>query len=77
MARVRTVREHQNLYGDKPAKAVGDEYELPDNLVSGLVGAGLVEDVAEAALAAPDDAPPSASEKAVAEAAKPAKQKKR
>lgn len=49
MARVRTVREHQSLYGDKPAKEIGDEYELPDNLVGSLVGAGLVVDAAEAA----------------------------
>ena len=45
VARVRTVREHQNLYGDKPAKAVGDEYDLPDNLVDSLSGAKLVERV--------------------------------
>ena len=45
MANVKTVREHQNLYGSKPIKAKGDEYELPDNLAKTLSDAGLVEAV--------------------------------
>lgn len=47
MARVRVVRQHQNLYGEEPIKAVGDEYELPDNLAEGLIAAGLAEVPAE------------------------------
>lgn len=47
MARVRVVRDHQNLYGEKPAKAVGDEYEVPDNLVPILASAGLAEEVVD------------------------------
>lgn len=51
MIKVKAVREHQNLYGDKPKKTVGTEYEAPDNMVPVLVSAGLVEEVsAEAAV---------------------------
>lgn len=43
MARVRAVREHQNLYGEKPPKVVGDEYDVPDSQADALVAAKLVE----------------------------------
>jgi hypothetical protein len=43
MAMVRVVREHTNMYGDKPKKAEGDTYELPDNMAKTLSDAGLVE----------------------------------
>jgi hypothetical protein len=77
MARVRTVREHLNSYGVAPAKAIGDEYELADNMAAALAGAGLVELVVnDAALAAPADAPPSASAAAVVDAPKPVKAKR-
>lgn len=42
---VKSVREHQNTYGDKPKKTVGTEYELPDNMGKALIEAGLVEEV--------------------------------
>ena len=45
VVRVRAVREHNNVYGDKVRKAQGDEYDLPDNLVETLTNAGLVEKV--------------------------------
>ena len=45
MVRVRAVREHNNVYGDKVRKAKGDEYDLPENLVETLINAGLVEEV--------------------------------
>jgi hypothetical protein len=64
MARVRTVREHQNLYGDKPGKEVGDEYELPDNLAESLTAAGLVEPVGEEPEAPTTKAKPAKARKA-------------
>jgi len=64
MARVRTVRGHQNLYGDKPNKAAGDEYDLPDNLVGSLVGAGLIEAADASAEASVVPPPASAKTKA-------------
>jgi hypothetical protein len=42
MALVKAVREHFNMYGDKPKKADGDTYELAENMVPTLVSAGLV-----------------------------------
>jgi hypothetical protein len=49
--RVRTLLPHDNDYGDKYSKAVGDEYDHP--APGGLIEIGLVEEVGDAA--APDD----------------------
>jgi hypothetical protein len=44
--RVRTVREHENEYGDKHRKAVGDEYDVAeDRDARTLISAGYVERV--------------------------------
>jgi hypothetical protein len=43
MQKVRTIRDHQNPYGDKFKKSEGDEYEAPTRAVRQLVADGLVE----------------------------------
>jgi hypothetical protein len=42
---VEAIREHQNFYGDKPHKAVGAKYEMPDNTAKVLIDAGLVKEI--------------------------------
>jgi len=45
MMKVRTIRKHQNGYGDSFVKNLRRQYELPEREARGLIRAGLVEEV--------------------------------
>lgn len=46
--KVKTLKPHNNGYGDKFEKAEGDEYELPAQHAAPLIDAGLIEEGGEA-----------------------------
>ena len=47
--RVRTLRPHENSYGEQRSKAKGDQYLLPASVARSLAGLGLVAIAADAA----------------------------
>lgn len=43
---LKAIRKHENEFGDKFAKAVGDEYDAPENAAQSLIANELCEKVA-------------------------------